>query len=75
MNRRTACCGLVTGALGAMLYVPRSQLRNQRVGLQLYTVRDRMQRDLAGTLAVVGAIGYREVEFAGYFGKSPRQVR
>jgi sugar phosphate isomerase/epimerase len=46
-----------------------------RVGLQLYTVRDDMQRDLPGTLARVAQIGYREVEFAGYFGRTPAEIR
>src|SRR2546429_617802 len=46
-----------------------------RVGLQLYTVRDRMAKDVDGTLAEVAAAGYREVEFAGYFGKSPQEIR
>jgi len=47
----------------------------QRVGLQLYTVRRALQQDFDGTLAKVAAIGYREVEFAGYFGRSPKDVR
>jgi len=34
-----------------------------------------MEKDLEGTIARVAATGYREVEFAGYFGKSPRDVR
>jgi sugar phosphate isomerase/epimerase len=45
------------------------------IGLQLYTVRALMERDFEGTLAQVAAIGCREVEFAGYFGRSPTQVR
>lgn len=44
-------------------------------GLQLYTVRALMQRDVERTLADVAGIGYREVEFAGYFGRTPRQIR
>jgi sugar phosphate isomerase/epimerase len=47
----------------------------KRVGLQLYTVRDMMKADLPGTLAQVAAIGYKEVEFAGYFGRTPAQIR
>jgi sugar phosphate isomerase/epimerase len=47
----------------------------QKIGLQLYTVRDSMQRDFEGTLARVAAIGYTEVEFAGYFGRSPKDIR
>ena len=47
----------------------------KRVGVQLYTVRDMMKADLPGTLARVAGIGYKEVEFAGYFGRTPAQIR
>ncbi len=46
-----------------------------KVGLQLYTVRDKMKADFDGSLAKVASIGYKEVEFAGYFGRTPQQVR
>ncbi len=46
-----------------------------RIGMQLYTVRTQLEKDFAGTLAKVAAIGYKEVEFAGYFNHSPQQVR
>lgn len=36
-----------------------------QVGLQLYTVRDQMAKDLDGTLAAVAAAGYHIVETAG----------
>jgi sugar phosphate isomerase/epimerase len=45
------------------------------LGLELYTVRTLMARDFDGTLAKVAAIGYTEVEFAGYFGRRPADVR
>lgn len=45
------------------------------IGIQLYTLRTLMARDFDGTLAQVAGIGYREVEFAGYFGRTPAQVR
>ena len=44
------------------------------VGLQLYTVRDDMKKDFAGTLARVAKTGYKEVEFAGYFDHSPQEI-
>jgi sugar phosphate isomerase/epimerase len=47
----------------------------KRVGLQLYSVRDLMKADVPGTIARVAAIGYKEVEFAGYFGRTPAQIR
>ncbi len=45
------------------------------VGLQLYTVRSLMQRDVPGTFAAISAAGVREVEFAGYFDRSPTDLR
>jgi sugar phosphate isomerase/epimerase len=47
----------------------------KKVGMQLYTVRTDLEKDFDGTLAKIAAIGYREVEFAGYFGHAPAQVR
>jgi sugar phosphate isomerase/epimerase len=35
------------------------------IGLQLYTIRDAVAKDLAGTLRAIAQIGYREVELAG----------
>ena len=47
----------------------------KQVGVQLYTVRGDLAKDFDGTLAQVAAIGYKEVEFAGYFGHTPQQVQ
>jgi len=46
-----------------------------QVGLQLYTVRDAMAKDLDGTLAAVAAAGYHIVETAGMYGKSAEELR
>jgi sugar phosphate isomerase/epimerase len=46
-----------------------------RIGAQLYTVREALTKDFEGTLAKVASIGYTEVEFAGYQGRTPQQVR
>jgi sugar phosphate isomerase/epimerase len=45
------------------------------VGIQLYTLRQRAAADLAGTLQQLSKIGYREVEFAGYYNHSAAEVR
>jgi sugar phosphate isomerase/epimerase len=45
------------------------------LGIQLYTLRSLLERDFDGTLARVAEIGYREVEFAGYYNRTPEQVR
>lgn len=55
---------------------PRIDAINRRqIGLQLYTVRDQLQSDFAGTLERLAEIGYSELEFAGYYNHSPSQVR
>ena len=44
-------------------------------GIQLYAVRDVAQRDLPGTLTALAAMGYREVELAGLYGRTAAQFR
>lgn len=46
-----------------------------QIAIQLYTVRDRTAVDMLGTLAQLGAIGYKAVEFAGYGNSEPRAIR
>jgi len=78
MNRRrflqttgtVAAATLLTSRLGWA-----DALKNDSIGVQLYTVRDLMQKDFEGTIASVAKIGYKNVEFAGYFGRTPQQVR
>lgn len=76
MNRRE-----MLQLLGAAAVVPRwkpwgaRMARLDRIGVQLYTVRDAMAHDVPGTLAKVAAIGYQEVEFAGYFNQTPKRIR
>ena len=45
------------------------------VGLQLYTVRQQLQADFAGTLHKVASIGYKEMEFAGFDKETVPQVK
>ncbi len=47
----------------------------QPLGVQLYTLRSEMEGRVEQTLERVAAIGYQEVEFAGYFGHSPTEIR
>jgi len=49
--------------------------RIDKIGIQLYTVRDKMKEDFEGTLAHIAEIGYQEVEFAGYFDHTPADVK
>lgn len=76
MNRRDFVQALGAASLAVKRSSsPASSARIRPIGLQLYTVRQAMQRDFEGTLAHVARIGYTEVEFAGYFDHTPQQVR
>src|SRR5436190_1807756 len=76
LDRRT-----FLGTVGAGMFAARDSFaRSSRaanvknVGVQLYSVRGELEKDFEGTLAKVAAIGYKEVEFAGYFNHTPEQV-
>ncbi|MBN1997952.1 sugar phosphate isomerase/epimerase [candidate division KSB1 bacterium] len=45
------------------------------IGLQLYTVRDLMQKDFEGTIEKVVSLGYTQLEFAGYYNRTPQEVK
>jgi sugar phosphate isomerase/epimerase len=45
------------------------------VGLQLYSVRDLLPIDYDGTLRQLRRLGYEQVEAAGFFGHSAKEVR
>ena len=40
------------------------------LGIQLWTVKAEAQKDLEGTMKQLFALGFREIEFAGYYGRS-----
>lgn len=45
------------------------------IAIQLYSVRDDMEKDFEGTLKAVKALGYDGVEFAGLFGKPAAEIK
>jgi len=61
--------------LEALLVASPSRTRLSKVGIQLYTVRRQAGTDLAGTLAQIAKIGYKEVELAGYYNHAATEVR
>jgi len=48
---------------------------NLPIGLQLYSVRELLPKDFAGTLKQLATLGFGEVEAAGYYNLSVKQVR
>lgn len=77
MNRRTFLESTAATALLSSLpaYAMEASRKVERIGVQLYTVREPLKKDFEGTLAKVAKAGYKEVEFAGYANHSPKDVR
>jgi sugar phosphate isomerase/epimerase len=78
MDRRHFVGSLGAAALapGLLRAWPRPAAADlDKVGLQLYTVRNQMEASVEKTLYDVARIGYKEVEFAGYFGRPPRAIK
>ena len=83
-DRRTFLATLGAAALTLAARPPRGRVdelslelgsrKLKKVGLQLYTVRSAMEKDVPGTLQRVAQIGYKEVEFAGYFKHTPHEI-
>lgn len=78
MDRRefvAAAAAMAAAAVPGMAAARPAGDRIERIGLQLYTLRSRMAESVERTLHEVARIGYREVEFAGYFNRPPRSIR
>lgn len=45
------------------------------IGIQLYSLRNELAEDFEGTLEQLAEIGFTEMEFAGYYGKSASEIR
>lgn len=54
---------------------PGAELWSDRAGIQLHSLREQMRENVGATLKAVAQIGYKEVEFAGYFDVAPKEVR
>lgn len=81
MNRREVLTGLATlAAFPGLASCAREEeavtgRHLDRIGIQLYTVRDPMAVDMRGTIERLAEIGYKELEFAGYYERTPEEVR
>ena len=55
--------------------IPAATRSIERIGVQLYTVRDLMAENFEETIESVAALGYKELEFAGYYDRNPEDIR
>lgn len=67
-------------ATSLLSYAPTFAETKKSIGVQLYTVRKEINKDLLGTLKKVADIGYTSIEPAGYrngkfYGKSPKEFK
>jgi sugar phosphate isomerase/epimerase len=81
MDRRTFLYTSGGSALGALALSSLNSIkikaaaRLSKIGVQLYTVRAQMSKDFEDSLQKIAAIGYNQVEFAGYYDRTPQQVK
>ncbi|MFN8000622.1 MAG: sugar phosphate isomerase/epimerase [Acidobacteriota bacterium] len=80
INRRTflrdaACSSLGALALAGLSARVAQAAKLSKIGVQLYTVRSQMAKDFEGSLKQIAELGYQEVEFAGYYNRTPQQVK
>ena len=68
MNNRRDFLKTTAAFAAASMILPLSAFTQEKktIGLQLYSVRDKLQKDLKGTLEKIAKIGYNSLEAAGY---------
>ncbi len=71
---------LATGAMGTLALASSRFSRalsgsSNKIGVQLYVLRNLLAKDFDGTLAQVASVGIKDVEFAGFYGRTAQQVR
>ncbi len=81
LNRRTflqqaACTAAGAVALNTLNLIEANAANKvSKIGVQLYTVRSEMAKDFDGSLKKIAELGFQEVEFAGYYNRTPQQIK
>jgi sugar phosphate isomerase/epimerase len=71
----TGAMGAAVVAVGSGRFDPAWAESANRLGVQLYVLRALLAKDFDGTLEKIAAIGIKNVEFAGFYGRTAAQVR
>jgi sugar phosphate isomerase/epimerase len=76
LSRRSFLVSAGAGAVAGSLMTRAFANHHEKIplGIQLWTVKEEAAKDLEGTLRQVYAAGFREIEFAGYYDKSPADI-
>ncbi len=75
LNRSRLFAAGITSSVLLPSFARAQSRRVENIGLQLYTLRNELADDFDGTLARVAELGYKEMEFAGYYGRSAAQIK
>ena len=77
ITRRTFFTQAGLTAVGAAVLANESLAARKldKIGVQLYSVRNEMAKDFEGSLKKIAELGYKQVEFAGYYNRTPQQVK
>jgi len=69
----SAGVGVAAGSLSSLSFAADAKT-GIPLGIQLWTVKDEAAKDLEGTMKKLYAIGFREIEFAGFYGKTAAEI-
>jgi sugar phosphate isomerase/epimerase len=72
---RAGAAGIAMGAASSRLRGAQAAAVHRPVGIQLYAVKSALEDDAPGTLATLKAIGYAEVETAGFGKRTAKEFR
>ena len=72
---KAGSASLICGSSALQASAPSVNTLHLPLGLQLYSVRQLLPTDYDGTLKEIGALGYKEVESAGYFNHTAAEVK
>lgn len=71
----TGALATCTGCKPLAVFSSKKGKKRIPIGVQLYSVRRECEKDLEGTIQAVAKMGYKGVEFAGYYGRDAKTLR
>ncbi|HTD65648.1 MAG TPA: sugar phosphate isomerase/epimerase [Candidatus Limnocylindria bacterium] len=72
---KTTAAASIAAVSSVPLFAAEGGPKKPALGVQLYSVRKDCEKDLPGTLHAVSKIGYKAVEFAGYYERDAKTLR
>jgi sugar phosphate isomerase/epimerase len=70
----SAGAGAAAASLSSFSFAANAAKGGIPLGIQLWTVKEEAAKDLEGTMKKLYEIGFREIEFAGFYGKTAAEI-